>query len=119
MLGRHTAEPKLPERRAHCRWATATVRPLSDQRATAVRRLNTAGVLVVAWLLRLREQGWYVTLDSALAAHRRYDEAGDRSREHRLEWDPVAFNLEPASRICGTSSSRPSGSACCARSWAA
>lgn len=69
---------------------------LSDERAEAVRRLKEAGIPVVAWLLLPREDGYFFTLDNGPAAHRRYREFRAWGNEHGLDWDAVAFDLEPA-----------------------
>ncbi len=68
---------------------------LSPERADIVRRLNAAGIPVVAWLLLPREQGYYFNLSNALQAAARYAEFRAWTAEHGLHWDGVGIDVEP------------------------
>jgi len=70
---------------------------LSSERAGVVRRLNRAGVPVVAWLLLPEEQGYWLNLDNVEHAVARYDAILAWTAEHDLVWDGVGLDIEPHS----------------------
>lgn len=72
---------------------------LSPARAAVVRRLNTAGVPVVAIPLVPVAEGYYFTADNAERATRRYDEWTAWTAYHGLVWDGVGLDIEPEARI--------------------
>ncbi len=67
---------------------------LSDDRASVVRRLNRAGIPVVAWLLLPKEEGYWFNTGNVLAAARRYGAFTVWSREQRLRWSSVGLDIE-------------------------
>lgn len=67
---------------------------LSPERAQVVRRLNRAGVPVVAWLLLPKDEGYWFNTGNALAAARRYGAFTTWSSEHRLRWAGVGLDIE-------------------------
>ncbi|HEX6129610.1 MAG TPA: hypothetical protein VF071_11375 [Candidatus Limnocylindria bacterium] len=68
----------------------------SAERASAVRRLNEAGVPVTAWLVLERGDGYYCTPDNAHSTALRYDAFKTWSAAERLSFVGVAFDIEPA-----------------------
>jgi len=68
---------------------------LSAERADVVRRLNQAGVPVVAWLLLPREQGYWFNLYNAAQAEMRYTDFLSWTVEHGLQWDGIGLDIEP------------------------
>jgi hypothetical protein len=72
---------------------------LSAERAAVVRRLNTAGIPVVAIPLLPVEQGYYFTADNAPRAAERYDEWRAWTAQHGLVWDGVGLDIEPEAAV--------------------
>jgi hypothetical protein len=68
---------------------------LSETRAGVVKRLNQAGVPVIAWLLLPKEQGYWFNLENATQAAARYAEFRAWSDEQGLLWDGVGLDIEP------------------------
>jgi hypothetical protein len=68
---------------------------LSVERARVVRKLNRAGVPVVAWLLLPREQGYWFNLYNAPQALARYREFKLWTAQEGLSWDGVGLDIEP------------------------
>jgi len=68
---------------------------LSDKRAAVVRRLNLAGIPVVAWQLLPREQGYWYNVSNADQAVARYAEFRDWSTREGLQWSAVGVDIEP------------------------
>lgn len=68
---------------------------LSPERAAIVRRLNGAGVQVVAWLLLPRAQGYWFNLDNVASALLCYAAFRDWTAQHGLEWAGVGLDIEP------------------------
>jgi hypothetical protein len=68
---------------------------LSADRAAAVRRLNAAGVPLVAWLLLPKEQGYWFNADNATAAVARWDDFLAWTAAEGLRWDGVGLDIEP------------------------
>jgi len=71
----------------------------TDKRAEVVRRLNSAGIPVVAIPLLPLAQGYYFTADNTDQAARRYEEWQTWTRTHDLAWDGVGLDIEPDARI--------------------
>ncbi len=67
---------------------------LSAGRADAVRRLNQAGVPVVAWLLLPKEQGYWFNLNNAPQAIARYGDFKAWTAQNRLRWAGVGVDIE-------------------------
>jgi hypothetical protein len=72
---------------------------LSVERAAVVRRLNTAGIPVVAIPLVPVEEGYYFTADNAPRAAARYDEWKAWTAQHGLVWAGVGLDIEPEARL--------------------
>jgi hypothetical protein len=67
---------------------------LSAERAGVVRRLNAAGVPVVAWQLLPKDEGYWYNLDNARQAAARYDAFGAWTAEHGLRWAGIGVDIE-------------------------
>ncbi len=68
---------------------------LSNERAEVVRKLNQAGIPVVAWLLLPREQGYWFHAGNHRAAAQRYKDFQEWTAEQNLTWDGVGMDIEP------------------------
>jgi hypothetical protein len=68
---------------------------LSPERADVVRRLNHAGVPVVAWLLVPEDRGYWPGASNVADVVARYDELSAWSAENGLAWARVALDFEP------------------------
>ena len=68
---------------------------LSKLRADVVRRLNEAGVPVVAWLLLPKEEGYWCNLKNAPQAVARYQHFKTWTEENGLKWDGIGLDIEP------------------------
>ncbi len=67
----------------------------SPERADIVRRLNQAGIPVVAWLLLPKDQGYWFNIDNAPQAAARYADFRDWTEEENLVWQSAAIDIEP------------------------
>lgn len=67
----------------------------SPIRAQVIRRLNQAGIPVVAWLLLPREQGYWFNLENADLAAARFQTFRNWTDENQLIWDGVGLDIEP------------------------
>jgi hypothetical protein len=67
----------------------------SPERAELVRRLNRAGVPVVAGVLMSPEEGYYFNAENATDAPARFAAFDAWSRDQGLRWDAVALDIEP------------------------
>jgi hypothetical protein len=67
---------------------------LSKERASVVKRLNTAGVPVVAWLLLPEEEGYWFNIDNAPLAIDCYARFKNWTKEHNLNWYGVGLDIE-------------------------
>jgi len=74
------------------------LRDLSPERAEIVRRLNAAGIPVVAWLLLPEAQGYWFNLDNAPEAIAFYADFRAWTATHGLQWDGVGLDIEPDMR---------------------
>lgn len=68
---------------------------LSAQRAEVVRRLNEAGVPVVAWLLLPKDQGYWLNSENASLAAARYQAFKNWTQQSGLEWAGVGLGIGP------------------------
>jgi len=68
---------------------------LSPERAAVVRRLNEAGVPVIAWLLLPREHGYWCNLGNVPQAIARYLDFKVWTAQHGLRWAGVGLDIEP------------------------
>ncbi len=71
------------------------IRDFSPERAELVRRLNQAGVPVIAGLLMSPEQGYYFNAENAPEAAARFVAFDAWSRDQGLRWDGVGLDIEP------------------------
>jgi len=71
---------------------------LSRERAQVVRRLNQAGIPVIAWLLLPKEQGYWFNLYNASQALERYQDFIGWTDAEGLIWDGVGLDIEPDMR---------------------
>lgn len=74
---------------------------LSAGRADVVRRLNRAGVPVIAWQLLPEDEGYWFNLDNAPQATARYAAFKAWSAAHDLQWAGVGIDIEPDIRDVG------------------
>ncbi len=66
----------------------------SNERAAVVRRLNEAGIPVVAWLLLPKDQGYWFNVCNAPQATARYAEFKAWTDSLGLQWDGVGLDVE-------------------------
>ncbi len=67
---------------------------LSDERAGVVKRLNKAGVPVIAWLLLPEEEGYWFNIDNYHLAAARYAAFTNWTEQHQLKWAGVGLDIE-------------------------
>jgi hypothetical protein len=67
---------------------------LSDARAEVVKRLNKAGVPVVAWLLLPEEDGYWFNIDNYERAAARYISFKAWTTKHNLRWAGIGLDIE-------------------------
>ncbi len=67
---------------------------LSPERARVVRRLNRAGIPVVAWLLLPKDEGYWFNTGNYLAAARRYGAFCAWTEQYGLHWAGVGLDIE-------------------------
>lgn len=68
---------------------------LSPERAVVVRRLNEAGIPVVAWQLLSEEEGYWFNLGNAAQAATRYQAFKRWTAEYGLQWAGLGLDIEP------------------------
>lgn len=66
----------------------------SKARAELVKRLNKAGVPVIAWLLLPEEDGYWFNLDNHEKAAARYVDFKAWTTQHDLQWAGVGLDIE-------------------------
>jgi hypothetical protein len=71
------------------------IHDFSAARAAVVRRLNEAGIPIVAWQLLPKEQGYWFNLDNAPQAVARYSEFRSWTTNYDLRWVGVGVDIEP------------------------
>jgi len=71
------------------------VSDFDPERALAVRRLNEAGIPLVAWIELPAEQGVYMNADNAPQASQRFDEFENWTEQNQLRWAGVGLDIEP------------------------
>ena len=67
----------------------------SPERVEVVRRLNRAGIPVIAWQLLPQEQGYWYHMCNAQQAFARYEDFKRWSGEHDLQWSGIGIDIEP------------------------
>jgi hypothetical protein len=70
------------------------IRDLTDTRANVVKRLNKAGVPVIAWLLLPEEEGYWFNISNHEKATERYLAFKAWSEKHQLSWAGVGLDIE-------------------------
>jgi hypothetical protein len=77
----------------------------SKPRAELVKRLNKAGVPVIAWILLPEEEGYWFNIDNHDKAAARYVDFKAWTTEHGLEWAGVGLDIEMDINECASPSS--------------
>lgn len=67
---------------------------LSEDRAAVVKRLNKAGIPLVAWMLLPEEQGYWFNSGNFEQAAARYVQFKAWTAEHGLTWDSIGLDIE-------------------------
>jgi len=67
---------------------------LSDGRAGVVRRLNKAGIPVIAWQLLPKEQGYWFNIGNSTQAASRFADFERWTAQHGLVWDGIGLDIE-------------------------
>jgi hypothetical protein len=67
----------------------------SPERVEIVRRLNGAGVPVIAWLLLPEEEGYWFNMKNVDLARQRYEKFKVWTQEYGLQWWGLGMDLEP------------------------
>ena len=67
----------------------------SPERAQVVRRLNTAGVPMTAWIALPKDQGYYVNVSTAPQTAARFAEFEKWTADNGLKWEAVGLDIEP------------------------
>jgi hypothetical protein len=70
------------------------IRDLSDERANVVKRLNKAGLPVIAWLLLPEEQGYWFNNQNYEHAAARYVAFKAWTAQHDLKWAGIGLDIE-------------------------
>jgi hypothetical protein len=68
---------------------------LSPMRAEVVRKLNSAGVPMIAWIALPKEQGYYTNVSNAPQTAARFAEFDQWTRNNNLRWEAVGLDIEP------------------------
>lgn len=71
------------------------VSDFDPERALAVRRLNEAGIPLVAWIELPADQGVYMNADNAAQASERFDAFENWTGHNQLQWEGVGLDIEP------------------------
>ncbi|HLO57405.1 MAG TPA: hypothetical protein VK179_01555 [Bacteroidales bacterium] len=67
----------------------------SPERAEIVRRLNKAGIPVIAWLVLPREQGYYMNASNAPQSAVCFENFEKWTKKYDLKWAAVGIDVEP------------------------
>ena len=67
---------------------------LSEERAAVVKRLNQAGIPVIAWLLLPEAEGYWFNIDNSEHAAARYIEFKAWTTHHELQWVGIGLDIE-------------------------
>ena len=71
---------------------------LTPERASVVRRLNQAGIPLIAWQLLPKEEGYWFNAGNARQAAARYNDFKAWTDEHGLQWAGIGLDIEPDMR---------------------
>jgi hypothetical protein len=67
---------------------------LSAERAKVVRKLNKAGIPVIAWLLLPKDEGYWFNTGNYREAIARYTAFMEWTQEHKLDWVGIGLDIE-------------------------
>jgi hypothetical protein len=67
----------------------------SPERAEVVRRLNAAGIPMIAWIALPRSEGYYVNVSTAPQTAARFAAFDKWTRDYGLHWQAVGLDIEP------------------------
>ncbi len=67
----------------------------SPERVEVVRRLNRAGIPVIAWLLLPEEEGYWFNMKNVDRASKRFEQFEAWTQEHGLQWWGMGMDIEP------------------------
>lgn len=67
---------------------------LSEARAKVVKRLNKAGIPVIAWLLLPEEEGYWFNIDNYEHAAARYESFKAWTEQYDLQWAGIGLDIE-------------------------
>lgn len=67
---------------------------LSDARAKVVRKLNQAGIPMIAWLLLPENEGYWFHIDNHEKAVARYGAFKEWTQQHKLHWMGIGLDIE-------------------------
>lgn len=67
---------------------------LSDGRAKVVKKLNQAGIPVIAWLLLPEEEGYWFNIDNHEQATARYAAFREWTEQNKLQWIGIGLDIE-------------------------
>jgi hypothetical protein len=84
--------PSLNELRAE---VAVAILDFAPERTAVVRRLNQAGVRVIAWIMLPKEEGYYLNADNSPAAMARIVAFEKWTAENGLKWAAVGLDIEP------------------------
>lgn len=70
------------------------IKDLSEARAAVVKRLNQAGVPVIAWLLLPEEDGYWFNVDNHDKAAAHYVSFKAWTTQHDLQWAGIGLDIE-------------------------
>ncbi len=69
---------------------------LSPERAQVVRRLDEAGVPVIAWMALPRDEGYYLNAGNASFAEKRFAAFQKWTVDNELHWAGIGLDIEPS-----------------------
>ena len=67
----------------------------APERTAVVRRLNQAGIRVIAWIMLPKEEGYYLNADNSPAAVARIAAFEKWTADNGLKWAAVGLDIEP------------------------
>ncbi len=66
----------------------------NDERTVTIKKLNEAGIPMVAWLLLPEDEGYWFNMHNGDKAHNRYDDFRKWTTENNLKWEGIGIDLE-------------------------
>jgi hypothetical protein len=67
---------------------------LSEARAKVVKKLNQAGIPVIAWLLLPEDEGYWFNIDNHEKASARYASFREWTQHNKLQWIGIGLDIE-------------------------